>query len=131
MAGSLNKTMLIGNLGADPEARTMQSGGRVVTFSLATTESWKDKESGERQERTQWHRIAIYNEVLGKFAEKHLKKGAKVYLEGQLETRPWRDDKGREQQVTEVVLRPYRGELTLLDTALGERGTGERGDLAA
>ena len=100
MAGSLNKTMLIGHLGADPEGRTMQAGGRVVTFPLATTESWKDKESGERQDRTQWHKIVIYNEVLGKVAEKILKKGARVYLEGQLESRTWRDDKGREMQVT-------------------------------
>jgi single-strand DNA-binding protein len=121
MAGSLNKTMLIGNLGADPEGRTMQLGGRVVTFTLATTESWKDKETGVRQERTQWHRIAVYNEILGKFAEKHLKKGSKVYVEGTLETRAWRDDKGREQQITEVVLRPFRGELTALDALSGEQ----------
>ena len=132
MAGCLNKTMLIGSLDADPEGRTMQSGGRVVTFTLATAESWKDKETGERQERVQRHRIAVYNEALGKFAEKRLKKGSRAYVEGQLESRVWRDEKGREQHITEVALRPYRSELTALDAAPGEQGAADgRGGLAA
>lgn len=116
MAGSLNKVQLIGNLGKDPESRTMQNGGKVVSFSVATSESWKDKNSGERQERTQWHSVVIFNEQIGGVAEKYLKKGSKVYVEGQLETRKWQDKDGNEKYTTEVVLRPYRGELTLLDS---------------
>ena len=115
MAGSVNKVILIGNLGKDPEVRTMQSGGKVCNFSIATSESWKDKNTGERQERTQWHNIVIWNENLVKIAESYLKKGSKVYIEGQLETRKYEKD-GRDVYTTEVVLRPYRGELTLLDS---------------
>jgi single-strand DNA-binding protein len=115
MAGSVNKVILVGNLGKDPEARTMQNGGKVVNFSIATSESWKDKNSGERQERTQWHNIVVVNANLATVAEKYLKKGAKVYVEGQLETRKWQDKDGNDKYTTEVVLHPYRGELTLLD----------------
>ena len=122
MAGSLNKVTLIGNLGKDPESRTMQNGGKVVSFSIATSESWKDKTSGERQERTQWHNIVIFNEQIGGVAEKYLKKGAKIYLEGQLETRKWQDKDGNDKWTTEVVLRPYRGELTMLDGKKGDDG---------
>lgn len=119
MAGSVNKVTLIGNLGADPDVRTMQSGGKVVNLSIATSESWKNKDTGERQERTQWHRVVIFNEGICKVAEQYLKKGAKVYLEGQLETRKWTDNNGVEKYATEVVLRPYRGELTMLSSANG------------
>ena len=121
MAGSVNKVILVGNLGRDPEARTMQNGGKVVSFSIATSESWNDKGSGERREKTQWHRIAIFNEKLGEVAEKYLKKGAKVYLEGQLESRKYTDKDGTERETTEVVLARFRGELTMLD------GRGEGG----
>lgn len=123
MAGSVNKVMLIGNVGKDPESRTFQNGGKSVSFSLATSESWKDKNSGERQERTQWHNIVIFNEQLGGVAERYLKKGSKVYVEGQLETRKWQDKDGNDKYTTEVVLRPYRGELTMLDS----KGSGEGG----
>ena len=120
MAGSVNKVILVGNLGADPEVRTMQSGDKVVNLSVATSESWKDKTSGERQERTQWHRIVIWNQNIVGVAERFLKKGAKVYIEGQLETRKWTDQQsGQEKYSTEVVLRPYRGELTMLDSRNG------------
>lgn len=116
MAGSVNKVILVGNLGADPEVKSMQSGDKVVNLSLATSESWKDKNSGEKQERTQWHRIVIWNQNLVTVAERYLKKGAKIYIEGQLETRKWTDQNGVEKYSTEVVLRPYRGELTMLDS---------------
>ena len=122
MAGSVNKVILVGNLGRDPEARTMQNGGKVVSFSIATSESWNDKGSGERREKTQWHRIAIFNEKLGEVAEKYLKKGAKVYLEGQLESRKYTDKDGVERETTEVVLARFRGELTMLDGRGGEAG---------
>lgn len=122
MAGSVNKVILIGNLGKDPESRSMQNGGKVVNFAIATSESWKDKNSGERQERTQWHNIVIFNEQLGGVAERFLKKGSKVYIEGQLETRKWQDKDGQDRYTTEVVLRPYRGELTMLDGRSGEGG---------
>lgn len=115
MAGSVNKVILVGNLGADPDIRTMQSGGRVANLSVATSESWKDKNSGERQERTQWHRVVVFNDNIVGVCEKFLKKGSKIYLEGQLETRKWTDNSGAEKYTTEVVLRPYRGELTMLD----------------
>lgn len=116
MAGSVNKVILVGNLGRDPEVRTMQqSGGRVVTFSVATSESWTDRNSGERKEKTQWHRIAIYNEKLGEIAEKYLRKGSKVYLEGSLESRKYTDKDGNEREIVEVVIGRFRGELTLLD----------------
>ncbi|MGZ9097006.1 MAG: single-stranded DNA-binding protein [Micavibrio sp.] len=118
MAGSVNKVILVGNLGADPEVRNMQSGDRVANFTLATSESWKDKASGERQERTQWHKVVVFNQNIVGVAEKYLKKGAKVYIEGQLETRKWEKD-GVAQYTTEVVLRPFRGELTMLDSRGG------------
>ena len=114
MAG-VNKAIIVGNLGRDPEARNMPSGGKVVTFSVATSENWNDKASGERKEKTQWHRIAIFNERLGEIAEKYLKKGSKVYLEGQIETRKYTDKDGQERQTTEVVLGRFNGTLTLLD----------------
>ena len=115
MAGSVNKVILIGNLGRDPEVRTFQNGGKVCNFSIATSETWKDRNSGERQERTNWHNIAIFNENLAQIAEQYLRKGSKVYLEGQLETRKWQDQAGNDRYTTEVVLRNFRGELTLLD----------------
>ena len=122
MAGSVNKVILVGNLGRDPESRTMQSGGKVVTFSIATGETWTDKASGERKERTQWHRIVIYNDRIGEIAERFLKKGAKVYIEGALESRKFTDKDGAERETTEVVLRAFRGEMTMLDGRAGEGG---------
>lgn len=122
MAGSVNKVILVGNLGRDPEIRTMQTGARVANLSLATGESWKDKATGERRERTEWHRVVIFNEGLVNIAERYLKKGSKVYLEGQVETRKWTDQSGVEKYTTEIVLRPYRGELTMLDNR-GEAGS--------
>ena len=116
MAGSVNKVILIGNLGRDPEVRTMQNGARVCNLSIATGESWKDKNTGERREKTEWHRVVIFNDALIGLSEKYLTKGSKVYLEGQLETRKWTDDAGKDNYSTEVVLRPYRGELTFLDS---------------
>src|SRR3954453_15706164 len=124
MAGSVNKVILVGNLGRDPEARNMQSGDKVVSFSIATSESWNDRASGERKEKTQWHRIAIFNEKLGEIAEKYLKKGSKVYIEGQIESRKYTDKDGQERETTEIVLGRFRGELTLLDG----RGGGEAGE---
>ena len=115
MAGSVNKVILVGNLGRDPEVRTFQNGGRVCNLSVATSESWKDRNSGERREKTEWHRVVIFNENLVGVAERFLRKGSKVYLEGQLETRKFTDNSGAERYTTEVVLRPYRGELTMLD----------------
>ena len=119
MAGSVNKVIIVGNLGKDPEIRTFQNGGRVASFSVATSESWKDKASGERKEKTEWHRVSILNDNLVGIAERYLKKGAKVYIEGQLETRKWTNKEGQDQYTTEVVLRPYRGELTMLDGKSG------------
>lgn len=116
MAGSVNKVILIGNLGNEPEARMMQSGDEVVNLSLATSESWKDKNTGERRENTQWHRVVIFNQGLVKVAKSYLHKGSKVYIEGQLETRKWTDQNGNDKYTTEVVLRPFRGELTMLDS---------------
>jgi len=115
MAGSVNKVILIGNLGKDPEVRSMQSGQKVVNLSIATSETWRDKNSGERQEKTEWHRVVIFNEKLGEVAEKYLKKGAKVYVEGALQTRKWTDNSGVEKYSTEVVMQKFRGELTMLD----------------
>ena len=115
MAGSVNKVILVGNLGKDPEIRSFQNGGRVASFSLATSESWKDKQSGEKKEKTEWHRVSVLNENLVGLVERYLKKGSKIYLEGQLETRKYNDKDGAEKFTTEVVLRPYRGELTFLD----------------
>ncbi|MBK9082136.1 MAG: single-stranded DNA-binding protein [Rhizobiales bacterium] len=122
MSGSVNKVILIGNLGRDPEVRRMNSGDPVVNFSVATTESWRDKASGERKDRTEWHNIVIFNENLGRIAEQYLKKGSKVYLEGQLQTREYTDKDGNQRKVTEVVLQRFRGELTLLDSRGGGRG---------
>lgn len=126
MAGSVNKVILVGNLGRDPEVRNTQSGGKVVSFSVATSETWNDRASGERKEKTQWHRIAIFNERLGEIAEKYLRKGSKVYLEGSLESRKYTDKDGQEREITEVVLSRFRGELTLL-SGRGEGGGDEMG----
>ena len=116
MAGSVNKVILVGNVGKDPEVRTTQSGARFANFSLATSESWKDKATGERKENTQWHRITIFNDALVGVTERFVRKGSKLYIEGQLETRKWQDADGKDQYSTEVVLRPYNGNLTLLDS---------------
>lgn len=115
MAGSVNKVILVGNLGQDPEVRSFQNGGKVVNLRIATSETWRDKTSGERKERTEWHTVAIFNENLGRIAEQYLKKGSKVYVEGRLETRKWQDQSGADRYSTEVVLRQFGGELTLLD----------------
>ena len=114
MAGSVNKVILIGNLGRDPEVRTFANGGKVVNLRIATSETWRDKQSGERKERTEWHSVAIFNEPLAKIAEQYLRKGSTVYIEGQLETRKWQDQSGADRYSTEVVLRPFTGNLTLL-----------------
>jgi len=127
MAGSVNKVILIGNLGKDPEVRSMQNGGKVVNLSIATSETWRDKNSGERQEKTEWHRVVIFNEKLGEVAEKYLKKGAKVYVEGALQTRKWTDNSGAEKYSTEVVLQRFRGELTMLDGGRSGGGGGGGG----
>lgn len=111
---SVNKVILVGNLGRDPEVRTFQNGGRVANLSLATSQHWKDKDTGERKERTEWHRVAIFNDALVSVAEKYLNKGSKVYLEGQLETRKWQGQSGQDRYSTEVVLRPFHGEIVLL-----------------
>ena len=121
MAGSVNKVILVGNLGRDPEVRTFQNGGKVCNLRIATSERWKDRNTGEQRERTEWHSVAIFSEPLARIAEQYLRKGSKVYIEGQLETRKWQDQSGQDRYTTEVVLRPYRGELTLLD-ARGEGG---------
>jgi single-strand DNA-binding protein len=131
MAGSVNKVIIVGNLGRDPEVRTFQNGGKVVNLNIATSETWRDKASGERKERTEWHRVSILNENLAKVAEQYLKKGSKVYIEGQLETRKWQDQAGVEKFTTEVVLRPFRGELTLLDGREGGSGGGSGGGYMA
>jgi single-strand DNA-binding protein len=124
MAGSVNKVILIGNLGRDPEVRSFPSGGKVCNLRIATSETWRDRQTGERKERTEWHSVAIYNENLVKVAEQYLKKGSKVYLEGQLETRKWQDQSGADRYTTEVALRQFRGELTLLDGRDGGGGGG-------
>lgn len=116
MAGSVNKVILVGNLGRDPEIRHTQDGNPVVNMSLATSESWKDRATGERRERTEWHRIVIFNEHLSRVAEQYLRKGSKVYLEGQLQTRKWQDQSGQDRYTTEVVIGRFRGELTMLDS---------------
>lgn len=126
MAGSVNKVILIGNLGADPEVRSFQNGGKVANLRIATSETWRDKSSGERRERTEWHTVAIYSEPLVRVAEQYLKKGSKIYVEGSLETRKWQDQSGADRYSTEVVLRPFRSELTMLD-GRGEGGGGGRG----
>lgn len=124
MAGSINKVILIGNLGRDPEVRAMQSGGKVCNLAIATSETWKDKNSGERKEKTEWHRVVLFNEALVGLAERYLRKGSKVYIEGQLETRKWQDQNGQERYTTEIVLRPYKGELTFLDGRTDGGGQG-------
>ena len=120
MAGSVNKVILVGNLGRDPEVRTFQNGGKVVNLRIATSETWRDRATGERKEKTEWHSVAIYNENLAKIAEQYLRKGSTVYIEGQLETRKWQDQSGADRYTTEVVVKQFRGELTLL----GGRGDG-------
>ncbi|WP_439120755.1 single-stranded DNA-binding protein [Marivita sp.] len=127
MAGSVNKVIIVGNLGRDPEVRTFQNGGKVCNLRIATSENWKDRNTGERKERTEWHSVAIFSEPLARIAEQYLKKGSKVYIEGQLETRKWQDQSGQDRYTTEVVLRPYRGELTLLDSRDGGGGGGGYG----
>jgi len=124
MAGSLNKVMLIGNLGADPEIRSFQNGGKVANLRIATSETWKDRNTGERQERTEWHSVAIFSEGLVGVVERYLKKGSKVYIEGQLQTRKWQDQSGNDRYSTEVVIRGMNGTLTMLDSAGGGQGGG-------
>jgi single-strand DNA-binding protein len=126
MAG-VNKVILVGNLGKDPEIRSLQNGGRVANFSLATSENWKDKATGERKERTEWHRVVVFNDNLVGVIERFVKKGSKLYVEGQLETRKYTDNSGQERYTTEVVLRQFRGEITLLDSAGGGAGAGAGG----
>jgi single-strand DNA-binding protein len=120
MSGSVNKVILIGNLGRDPEVRSTQDGTKIVNLAIATSEKWKDRSTGEQRDRTEWHRVVIFNENLGRIAEQYLRKGSSVYLEGQLQTRKWTDQSGTERYSTEIVLQRYRGELTLL----GERSSG-------
>ena len=128
MAGSLNKVMLIGNLGADPEVRSFQNGGKVCNLRIATTETWKDRTSGEKQERTEWHTVAIFSEGLVGVAERFLRKGSKVFIEGQLQTRKWQDQQGNDRYSTEVVIRGLNGTLTMLDGAGGGSGGGGGGN---
>ena len=127
MAGSVNKVIIVGNLGRDPEVRSFPNGGKVVNLRIATSESWRDKQSGEKKERTEWHSVAIFNEAIGKIAEQYLRKGSTVYIEGQLETRKWQDQSGADRYTTEIVLRQYRGELTLLGGRDGGSGGGGGG----
>jgi len=126
MAGSVNKVILIGNLGRDPEVRNFPNGGKVCNLRIATSERWRDRNTGENREKTEWHSVAIFSEPLVRIAEQYLRKGSKVYLEGQLETRKWQDQSGQDRYSTEVVLRPYKGELTMLD-GRGEGGGGGDG----
>ena len=129
MAGSVNKVILVGNLGRDPEVRTFQNGGKVCNLRIATSDTWKDKATGERRERTEWHSVAIFSEPLARTAEQYLRKGSKVYLEGQLETRKWQDQSGQDRYSTEVVLRPYNSTMVMLDGRGegGGTGGGDRG----
>lgn len=127
MAGSVNKVILIGNLGRDPEVRTFQNGGKVCNLRIATSENWKDRNTGERKERTEWHSVAIFSEPLARVAEQYLRKGSKVYIEGQLETRKWQDQSGQDRYSTEVVLRPYTSTLTMLDGRGDNAGGGGGG----
>ena len=124
MAGSVNKVILIGNLGRDPEVRSFQNGGKVCNLRIATSEAWKDKQTGERREKTEWHSVAIFNEGLVRIAEQYLKKGSKVYIEGQLQTRKWQDQSGADKYSTEVVLQGFNGTLTMLDGASGSSDGG-------
>lgn len=125
MAGSINKVILVGNLGRDPEARFAQDGTKIVNFPVATSETWRDRQSGERREKTEWHRVVIFNDRLAEVAEKYLRKGSKVYVEGALQTRKWTGNDGQERYTTEVVLQKFRGELTMLDTRGGGGGGGD------
>src|SRR3974377_1363493 len=127
MAGSVNKVILIGNLGADPEVRHTQDGRAICNIRLATTESWRDKQSGERREKTEWHSVVIFNEQLGKIAQQYLKKVSKVYIEGQIQTRKWQDSSGQDRYTTEVVLQNYAGQLTMLDGRNGSSGFHDSG----
>jgi single-strand DNA-binding protein len=127
MAGSVNKVIIVGNLGRDPEVRSFPNGGKVVNLRIATSENWRDKQTGEKKERTEWHSVAIFNEALGKIAEQYLRKGSTVYIEGQLETRKWQDQSGADRYTTEIVLRQFRGELTLLGGRDGGSGGGGGG----
>ncbi len=127
MAGSVNKVILVGNLGADPEIRTLNSGDRVANLRVATSESWRDRASGEKKERTEWHRVVIFNDNLVKVAENFLRKGSKVYIEGAIQTRKWQDQSGQEKFSTEVVLQKFRGELTMLDGRSGDAGERDEG----
>jgi len=131
MAGSVNKVILIGNLGKDPEVRTTQSGQKIVNLTVATSENWTDKASGERKERTEWHRVVIFNERVGEVAEKYLKKGRKVYLEGALQTRKWTDQAGQDKYTTEIVLQAFRGELVLIDSTRDDGASHGGGDTAS
>jgi single-strand DNA-binding protein len=124
MAGSVNKVILVGNLGRDPEIRSTQDGRRIANFSLATSETWRDKASGERREKTEWHRVVVFNDGLVGVVERYLKKGSKVYVEGALQTRKWTDNQNQERYTTEVVLQGYRCDLTMLDGGRGEATTG-------
>ena len=124
MAGSVNKVTLVGNLGKDPEVRTTQDGTKIVSFSLATSETWNDRASGERKERTEWHRVVVFNDRIAEVAEKYLRKGRKVYVEGSLQTRKWTDQSGQERYTTEVVIGRFRGELVLIDSNRGEEAGG-------
>src|SRR5271165_970807 len=128
MAGSVNKVILIGNLGKDPEIRTSQDGTKIVNLTLATSETWNDRASGERKERTEWHRVVIFNDRIGDVAERYLKKGAKVYVEGSLQTRKWTDQSGQERYSTEVVIGRFKGELTMLDTRGGSADSSAAGE---
>jgi single-strand DNA-binding protein len=127
MAGSVNKVILIGNLGADPEVRHTQDGRAICNMRVATTESWRDRQSGERREKTEWHSVVIFSEPLSKIAQQYLKKGSKVYIEGQLQTRKWQDNSGNDRYTTEVVLQNYAGQLTMLDGRNGSPGFQEGG----
>ena len=124
MAGSVNKVILVGNLGRDPESRSFQNGGKVVNLRIATSESWKDRNTGERKEKTEWHSVAIFNEGLANVAERYLRKGSKVYIEGQLQTRKWQDQQGQDKYSTEIVLQGFNSVLTMLDGAPGQGGGG-------
>ncbi len=127
MAGSVNKVILIGNLGRDPEIRSTQDGFKIANLSLATSDTWRDKNTGERRERTEWHRVVIFDEKLCEVAEKYLRKGSKVYIEGQIQTRKWQDQSGQDKYTTEVVLNRFRGTLTMLDTRRDSEGGGDYG----
>jgi single-strand DNA-binding protein len=127
MAGSVNKAILIGNLGRDPEIRSTQDGTKIANFSVATSENWRDRSTGERRERTEWHRVVIFDEKLTEIAEKYLRKGSKVYVEGQIQTRKWQDQSGQEKYTTEVVLNRFRGTLTMLDSRRDSEGGGDYG----